>query len=126
MDSFESVCSTHIDVKSVLEQTATLQQNQHKRCQFRVQVDLVHSSRAPANATFLIDLDFNRLEQSWDINMDSLQRKRKRFNLNGDFRPIIFILEECREHLRKFMGTRSTSDKETHEAVDSVGNSSSI
>ena len=59
MDSFESVCSTHIDVKSVLERTATLQQNQHKRCQFRVQVDLVHCSRAPANATVLLDLDFS-------------------------------------------------------------------
>ena len=115
MDSFESVCSTHNDIKSVLERTATLQHGQYERCQFRVQVDLVHCSRAPANATFLLDLDFDRLEHSWDINMDSLQRKRKRFNLNGDFRPIIFILEECRQHLRKFMGNATTPDNETHE-----------
>lgn len=64
MESFESVCSTHMDVKLILEQTMTASREQYRQCQFRVQVDLVHCSRAPANATFLLDLDFDRLEQS--------------------------------------------------------------
>lgn len=104
MDSFESVCSTHNDVKMVLERTVALKRDKYQQCQFRVQVDLVHCSRAPANATFLLDLSLDDLESSWDVNMDSLQRRRKRFHLNGDFTPIIFILQECREHMRNVMG----------------------
>lgn len=123
MDSFESVCSTHNDIKSVLERTAALQRDRYGQCQFRVQVDLVHCSRAPANATFLLDLDFDKLEHSWDMNIDSLQRKRKRFNLNGDFRPIIFILEESRQHLRKFIDHTDNAAPETQ--ID-ICNSNSV
>ena len=106
MDSFETVHSINNDVKAVIERTAVLARDEFPRCNFRVQVDLVHCSRAPANATFLLDLNFDELERSWDVNLDCLQRKRKRFNLNGDFRPIIFIMEDCREHLLKLRSTQ--------------------
>jgi hypothetical protein len=112
MDSFETVCSTHRDVESILERTVLAKRGeQYRQCHFQVQIDLVHCSRAPANATFLLNLDFDKLESSWDENMETLQRKRKRFNLNGDFRPIIFMLEENREHLRDILNNVDMRDR---------------
>ena len=112
MDSFETVCSTHRDVESILEETLLAKRGEkYQQCHFRVQVDLVHCSRAPANATFLLDLDFDKLESSWDENIETLQRKRKRFNLNGDFRPIIFMLEENRKHLRDTVNNVDMRDR---------------
>jgi hypothetical protein len=118
MDSFESVCSTHNDTKAILERTAALKHEMSPQCRFRVQVDLVHFSNAAlANASFFLDLDFNRLGSSWDVNMDNLQRKRERFTRNDDFKPIIFILEECRQHLRNIMGY---TDNERELELNSV------
>lgn len=105
MDSFESVCSTHNDTIAILERTVALKLKMSPQCRFRVQVDLVHFSNAAlANASFFLDLDFDGLESSWDVNMDNLQRKQEKFNRNDDFKPIIFILEDCRQYLRNIMG----------------------
>ena len=112
MDSFETVCSIHRDIESILERTLLAKRGeQYRQCHFQVQIDLVHCSSAPANATFLLNLDFDKLESSWDENMENLQRKRKRFNLNGDFRPIIFMLEENREHLRDIVNNVDMRDR---------------
>lgn len=102
MDSFESVCSVQRDIESILQEVVLLHRVRYPHCQFQVQIDLIHCSQAPANATFLLQLDFEDLETSWQENLGSLKKRQTRAHFNGDYQPIVWILEHCRKEVRKF------------------------
>ena len=101
MDSFETVCAAYKELETLLERTAAM--TRRFDCSFRVVAELIAYENTRHRADFTMKLAFDNLARSWDANIEAARRMNTR-NPEGS-KPILFILEGCRKHLRACMGT---------------------
>ena len=99
IDSFETIYATLHDTVFFLENVASLKSGSMQRCIFLVVLEFNAFKFHNPMANFVLDLSFDDQGVSLDEHLERAMNEIKCWQ-RGDYKPILFILEECRRQLQ--------------------------